>query len=160
MKITQNAVATIDYKLTDDEGNVIDQSTDGNFAYLHNGRNIIPGLEAALQDKQAGDHLNVTIEPAQAYGERDLAQIQRIPREMFPPETEIKPGMQFQGQSPDGQVSVVTVTDVDGDTVVVDGNHPLAGKTLHFDVNVVDVREATAEELEHGHVHGPGGHDH
>lgn len=160
MKISQNVVATIDYTLTDNDGTVIDQSTDGNFAYLHNGHNIIPGLEAALLDKEAGDQLNVTIEPAQAYGEKDLAAIQQIPREMFPADADIKPGMQFQGQSPDGQVTVVTVTAIDGDTVVVDGNHPLAGLTLNFDVTVVDVREASAEELEHGHVHGPGGHEH
>lgn len=160
MKITSNAVAIIDYTLTDDDGNIIDQSTDGNFAYIHNGRNIIPGLEKALEEKQAGDQLRVTIEPAQAYGERDLAQIQRIPREMFPADADIKAGMQFQGQSPDGQVSVVTVAELDGETVVVDGNHPLAGKTLHFDVAVVEVREASQEELEHGHVHGPGGHQH
>ena len=160
MKITQNAVAVIDYTLTDSDGTVIDQSTDGNFAYLHNGMNIIPGLEAALLEKEAGDQLKVTVEPEQAYGEKDLAAIQQIPREMFPPEAEIEAGMQFQGESPEGQVTVVTVTAIDGDTVIVDGNHPLAGLTLNFDVTVVDVREASAEELEHGHVHGPGGHDH
>ena len=160
MKITQNVIATIDYTLTDNDGTVIDQSTDGNFAYLHNGHNIIPGLEAALLEKEAGDQLNVTVEPAQAYGEKDLAAIQQIPREMFPPEADIQPGMQFQGESPEGQTSVVTVTAIDGETVVVDGNHPLAGLTLNFDVTVVDVREASAEELEHGHVHGPGGHEH
>ncbi len=160
MKIAQNVIATIDYTLTDNDGTVIDQSTDGNFAYLHNGHNIIPGLEAALLEKEAGDQLNVTVEPAQAYGEKDLAAIQQIPREMFPPEADIQPGMQFQGESPEGQTSVVTVTAIDGETVVVDGNHPLAGLTLNFDVTVVDVREASAEELEHGHVHGPGGHEH
>ena len=160
MKITRNAVATIDYTLKDDDGTIIDQSADGNFAYLHNGMNIIPGLEASLLEKQAGDQLNVTIEPAQAYGEKDLAAIQRIPREMFPAETEITPGMQFQGESPEGQVSVITISEIDGDTIVVDGNHPLAGLTLHFEVTVVEVREASAEELEHGHVHGPGGHEH
>lgn len=160
MKIARNAVAVIDYTLTDDDGTVLDQSNEGQFAYLHNGRNIIPGLEAALLDKQAGDQLNVSIEPDQAYGERDLGQIQRIPREMFPAEADIQPGMQFQGQSPEGHITVVTVAEIDGNTIVVDGNHPLAGKTLHFDVTVVDVREASQEELEHGHVHGPGGHDH
>ncbi len=160
MKIAENSVATIDYTLKDDEDVVIDQSSDGNFAYLHNGQNIIPGLEAALLGKAAGDKVEVTVEPAQAYGEKDLAQIQRVPRDMFPAEADIQPGMQFQGESPDGQMSVVTVSDIDGDEVVVDGNHPLAGLTLHFDVSVVDVREASAEELEHGHVHGPGGHAH
>ncbi|MFK8067971.1 MAG: peptidylprolyl isomerase [Gammaproteobacteria bacterium] len=160
MKITKNAVATIDYTLKDDDGNIIDQSTDGNFAYLHNGLNIIPGLEKALLDKEAGDQVTAVINPEEGYGERDLAQIQRIPREMFPPEADIQVGMQFQGQSPEGQQSVVSVTDIDGDTIVVDGNHPLAGITLNFDVTIIEVREASAEELEHGHVHGPGGHDH
>ena len=160
MKITQNSVAVIDYTLKDDDDNIIDQSADGTFAYLHNGRNIIAGLETALLEKQSGDQLNVTVEPAQAYGERDLAQIQRIPREMFPADAEIQAGMQFQGESPEGDATLVTVAELDGDTVVVDGNHPLAGMKLHFDVTVVDVREASQEELEHGHVHGPGGHDH
>lgn len=160
MKISNNAIATIDYTLKDDDGNILDQSTDGDFAYLHNGRNIIPGLEKALLEKESGDELNVTIQPADGYGERDLALIQRIPRDNFPPDVEIQQGMQFQGQSPDGHVSIVTVTDIDGDTIVADGNHPLAGKTLHFEVKVIDVREASQEELDHGHVHGPGGHQH
>jgi len=160
MKITKDVVAVIDYTLTDNDGTVIDQSSDGNFAYLHNGMNIIPGLEAALLDKEAGDKLTVTVEPEQAYGEKDLAAIQQIPREMFPPEADIQPGMQFQGESPEGQTTVVTVTAIDGETVIVDGNHPLAGLTLNFDVTVIDVREASAEELEHGHVHGPDGHEH
>jgi len=160
MKISQNKVATINYILTDNDGTVIDQSTDSNFAYLHNGHNIIPGLEAALLDKEAGDQLTVTVEPAQAYGEKDLAAIQQIPRKMFPADADIQPGMQFQGESPEGQMTVVTVTAIDGDTVVVDGNHPLAGLTLNFEVTVVDVREASVEELEHGHVHGQGGHVH
>ncbi len=160
MKITKDAIAVIDYTLKDDDGNIIDQSSDGNFAYLHNGHNIIAGLEKALLDKEVGDKVTAVISPEEGYGERDLAQIQRIPREMFPPEADIQVGMQFEGQSPEGQQSVVSVTDIDGDTIVVDGNHPLAGMTLHFDVTVIEVRDASAEELEHGHVHGSGGHDH
>ncbi len=160
MKITKDVVAVIDYTLTDNDGTVIDQTTDGNFAYLHNGMNIIPGLEAALLEKEAGDQLKVTIEPAQGYGEKDLAAIQQIPRKMFPAEADIKVGMQFQGESSDGQMTVVTITAINGDTLTVDGNHPLAGLTLNFKVTVVDVREASAEELEHGHVHGAGGHNH
>lgn len=160
MKIAENAVAVIDYVLTDDDGNKLDQSSDGNFAYLQNGRNIIPGLENALAGKEAGEQLQVTIPPAEAYGERSLEAIQSVPREMFPAEAEIQIGMQFQGQSPEGHVNVVTVTEVKDDVIIVDGNHPLAGKTLHFDVTVVSVREASEEELAHGHVHGPGGHQH
>ncbi len=160
MQVGKDKVTTIDYTLKDDEGTTIDQSSNGEFAYLHGASNIIPGLEQALEGKQAGDELSVSIAPDQAYGEKDLAQIQRVPRSQFPPDVEIQPGMQFQAQSPDGQMLVVTVSDVDDDVVVVDGNHPLAGKTLHFDVKVVDVRDATAEEMEHGHVHGEGGHQH
>lgn len=160
MKIAKDAVAIIDYTLKDDDNNLLDQSSDGSFAYLHNGQNIIPGLENALLEKQAGDELSVSIDSAKAYGERDLALIQRIPRENFPEDVEIEAGMQFHGQSADGQMSVITVTEIDGDTVVADGNHPLAGKTLHFDVKVIEVREASQEELDHGHVHGPGGHQH
>jgi len=160
MQVAKDKVTTIDYTLKDDEGTIIDQSSNGEFAYLHGANNIIPGLEQALEGKQAGDEVSVSIDPEQGYGEKDLAQIQRVPRSQFPPDVEIEAGMQFQAQSPDGQMLVVTVTDVDNDVVVVDGNHPLAGKTLHFDVNVVDVRDATEEELEHGHVHGEGGHQH
>ena len=160
MQLTKDKVATLNYTLKDKDNNVIDQSTDASFTYLHGAKNIIPGLENALEGKQAGDELNVVIEPEDAYGERSLEQIQRVPRNMFPPEADIKEGMQFQAQSPNGAPLIVTVTAIDGDEVVVDGNHPMAGMQLHFDVELVDVRDATEEELEHGHVHGPGGHEH
>jgi len=160
MQIKKNTVASLNYVLKDDEDNVLDQSDAGNFAYLVGTGQIIPGLEKAVEGKQTGDQLNVSIMAVDAYGERVLEKIQRVPQKMFPEDIEIKPGMQFEAQSPDGDVSIATVDSIDGDVVVVDHNHPLAGKNLHFEVEVVDVREASTEEMEHGHVHGPGGHHH
>ncbi len=160
MQITKNKVATVDYTLKDDEGNVLDTSSNGEFAYLHGASNIIPGLENALEGKQANDEVSVSIAPADAYGEVDPNGIQEIPRDMFPQDMEIQPGMQFHAQTPDGNTLTLTVVEVKENSVVADANHALAGKTLHFDVKVVGVRDATEEELAHGHVHGPGGHHH
>jgi FKBP-type peptidyl-prolyl cis-trans isomerase SlyD len=153
-------VVTIDYTLTDDDGNVVDTSQ-GNepMAYLHGANNIIPGLETALEGKKLGDEFSVTVNPEEGYGERDDSRQQVVPREMFG-EEEIQVGAQFHAASPDGNHIVVTVMNVDGDNITVDGNHPLAGQTLNFDVKVVDIRDATQEELDHGHVHGPEGHQH
>ena len=160
MTIAANKVVTLHYTLTDDEGTVIDKSDDGSFLYLHGASNIIPGLENALTGKAAGEELKVTVPPAEAYGERDDARKESVPREMFPEDTEIEAGMQFHAEGPEGQMVVVTVMDVTDETVTVDGNHPLAGVQLNFDVKIIDIRDASAEELEHGHVHGPGGHHH
>jgi FKBP-type peptidyl-prolyl cis-trans isomerase SlyD len=160
MQIADKMVVTIDYTLKDDNGNILDSSNDGNFAYLHGSNNIIPGLENALTGKSAGDEVDVTVSPAEGYGERNDSMVQAVPRDMFDSEQEIEVGMQFHAQSPEGDMVVVTVTDVDKDDITVDGNHPLAGMNLNFGVKVVDVREATAEEMGHGHVNGPGGHQH
>jgi len=161
MLIGHNKVVRIDYTLTTDADEVIDSSEGGEpLAYLHGARNIIPGLETALEGRKAGDSLNVRIEPADAYGERDDRLVQMVPREMFEDSAEIQVGMQFHSADPEGNVTVVTVTHTTDDTVTVDANHPLAGVPLTFAVTVVEVRDATAEELEHGHVHGAGGHHH
>ncbi len=161
MIISPNKVVRIDYTLTTDADEVIDSSEGGEpLAYLHGARNIIPGLETALEGRKAGDSLNVRIEPADAYGERDDRLVQMVPREMFEDSAEIQVGMQFHSADPEGNVTVVTVTHTTDDTVTVDANHPLAGVPLTFAVTVVEVRDATAEELEHGHVHGAGGHHH
>ncbi len=160
MQIADKMVVTIDYTLKDDDGTVLDSSTDGNFAYLHGANNIIPGLETALTGKTAGDELEVSVTPTEGYGERNDSMIQAVPRDMFDSEQEIQVGMQFHAQSPEGEMIVVTVTDVEGDDITVDGNHPLAGVNLNFGVKVVDVREASQEEIDHGHVHGPGEHHH
>jgi len=160
MQIADKMVVTIDYTLKDDNGNVLDSSNDGQFTYLHGSNNIIPGLENALTGKSAGDEVEVTVSPTEGYGERNDSMVQAVPRDMFDSEQEIEVGMQFHAQSPEGDMVVVTVMDVDDDDITVDGNHPLAGMNLNFGVKVVDVREATAEEMDHGHVHGPGGHQH
>jgi FKBP-type peptidyl-prolyl cis-trans isomerase SlyD len=160
MNIAANCVAYIHYTLTDPQGAVIDSSAGGEpLAYLHGAGNIIPGLEKALEGKQPGDKLTVTVAPEQGYGVRDEALVQQVPRRAFQGVGELKPGMRFHAQSERGPMQV-TVTQVKGDMVTVDGNHDLAGQTLKFDVEVAKVREATSEELMHGHVHGEGGHHH
>ena len=160
MQIANDVVVSIEYTLTDDQGNVIDSSVGGQpLAYLHGAGNIIPGLEVALEGKQVGDSLKVSVAPADGYGEKDEGLLQVVPRSMFRGVDQIEPGMQFHAQTDYG-MQVITVAKVEGDNVTVDGNHPLAGQNLNFDVKVLEVRAATAEELEHGHVHGAGGHHH
>jgi len=160
MKIAHEKVVAIHYTLTNSEGAVLDSSSGGQpLAYLHGFGNIIPGLESALEGKAAGDKLSVTVEPEQGYGARDERLVQAVPRSAFQGVSEIAPGMQFQAKGPQGS-RLVVITQVAEEEVTVDANHPLAGQTLHFDVEVSEVRDATAEELEHGHVHGPGGHHH
>lgn len=160
MQIAPNHVVSIDYTLRNDAGDIVD-SSQGNapLAYLHGHHNIIPGLENALTGRAVGDSFSITIPPAEAYGERDPGMIQSVPRNMFQGVDVIEPGMKFQAQT-QGGVQVVTVTAVDGDLIELDANHEMAGQTLHFEVTVTDIRDATEEELSHGHVHGPGGHDH
>ena len=160
MQISANKVVSIDYTLTNVQGNVIDSSEGREpLAYLQGHGNIIPGLESALEGKTAGESLQVTIAPADAYGERDDSLTQAVPRQMFENADEVQVGMQFQTMSEQGP-HVVTVVAVDTENVTVDANRPLAGETLNFDVNIVEVRDASPEELEHGHVHGPDDHQH
>ena len=162
MKIAKNKVALIDYILTDNEGEMIDSSEGaGPLAYLHGAGNIVEGLEEALIGKEAGDKVKASIEPAKAYGERHEDMKQDVPKELFGGVENIEVGMQFQSETDEGPV-LVTVMAISEEMVTVDGNHPLAGVHLNFDVTVREVREPTAEELEHGHVHGEGegGHQH
>jgi FKBP-type peptidyl-prolyl cis-trans isomerase SlyD len=160
MQIADNSVATFHYTLTDDNGQVIDSSEGREpLTYLHGSGQIVPGLEKAMAGRTAGDQFKVEVAPAEGYGVHHAELVQAVPREAFQGVDDIQPGMQFQAHGPQGAVHV-TVTKVDGETVHIDGNHPLAGQTLHFDIQVTDVREASAEELAHGHVHGPGGHHH
>ncbi|WP_410472551.1 peptidylprolyl isomerase [Faucicola mancuniensis] len=158
--IAKDSVVYFNYTLKDDEGNVLDQSQGQPLAYLHGYGNIIPGLEKQLLDKKVGDKFTTSIAPEEAYGEYSDEYVQEVPKANFQGVDNIEAGMQFQSQTDDGHVMLVTVRDVQDDIVIVDANHPLAGKTLHFDVEVVEIREATAEELAHGHVHGAGGHHH
>jgi FKBP-type peptidyl-prolyl cis-trans isomerase SlyD len=160
VEIAADRVVAIHYTLKDDAGTVIDSSAGGEpLAYIQGHGNIVVGLEKALEGKREGDKVVVAVTPEEGYGKHDAQLIQRVPKRAMQGAGDIKKGMQFQARSDDG-VRVFTVTAVVGDMVTLDGNHPLADKTLNFDVNVVTVREASAEELEHGHVHGAGGHHH
>ena len=160
MQLTKEKVANINYTLKDKDSNIMDESTDGTFTYLHGAKNLIPALEDALEGKEAGDKANVVVAPENAYGERDEQKIQRVPRKMFPVDQELEVGMPFSSATPDGTAVNVVITAIEEHEVVIDGNHPLAGVELHFDIEIIGVRDATKEELEHGHVHGPGGHQH
>jgi len=160
MQIAKNAVVQIHYTLKNDAGEVLD-SSDGSdpLAYLQGHGNLIAGLEKALEGKKVGDSLSVSIPPEEGYGIRDEALIQDVPRSAFEGIPDIEVGMQFHADSNHGP-RTVTVTKIADDTITVDGNHPLADQTLHFAVEIVEVRAASKEELSHGHVHGPGGHHH
>ena len=156
MQVAENKVISIHYTLTNDDGNVIDSSSaEEPLVYLHGAGNIIPGLEKALIDKAIGDKMNVTIAPEDAYGVRMENMVETVSRSMFQGIEQIEPGMQFHAQGNGGPV-MVTVTEIKGDEVTIDGNHPLAGETLTFDVEITDIRDALADELEHGHIHGKG----
>src|SRR5262249_50646633 len=160
MSIAQDQVVSIHYTLKNDAGDVLDSSANGEpLTYLHGHGNLIPGLERELTGKNVGDKLAVTIAPADGYGDYDKALVQRVPRRALKGIQSVRVGMQLQAQTEDG-ARTVTVTQLTGDLVTLDGNHPLAGQNLNFEVEVKDVRDATAEELAHGHVHGPGGHHH
>jgi FKBP-type peptidyl-prolyl cis-trans isomerase SlyD len=161
MQIANNSVVSIEYTLKDDEGNILDSSEGRDaLSYLHGAGNIIPGLENALAGKATGEELSVTVGPEEGYGERIEQLMQVVSRDIFESIDKIEVGMQFQGQSADEQPMIITITAIEGDDVTIDGNHPLAGVNLNFDIKIVDVRDATAEELAHGHVHEPGGPDH
>jgi FKBP-type peptidyl-prolyl cis-trans isomerase SlyD len=160
MSITQDQVVSIHYTLRDDTGDVLDQSAaDSPLAYLHGHGNLIPGLERELTGRNAGDKLQVKIPPADGYGEYNRALVQQVPRRALKGIPNLHVGLRLQAQTPQGP-QPVTVTHLAGDMVTIDGNHPLAGKSLHFEVEITEVRDATAEELAHGHVHGPDGHGH
>lgn len=160
MQAGENSVVLIHYTLTSDGGETLDSSAGREpLAYLHGFGNIIPGLENALVGKKAGEKLKVTIAAEDAYGVREEGLVQVVPRDAFGGAPDLEVGMQFQARTPEG-IRVVTIVEVSGDEITLDGNHPLAGETLHFDVEVVEVRAATEEELQHGHVHGEGGHHH
>jgi FKBP-type peptidyl-prolyl cis-trans isomerase SlyD len=160
MKIEQNKVGMINYSLTDSEGNLIDSSNGLALAYLHGHSNLIPGLEKELEGKGTGDKFNANIPASEAYGEVEPNLIQEgVPKSMFQGVDNLEVGMRFEAQSEQG-VHSVEITDIQDETVTVDGNHPLAGKDLNFDIEVMGVRDATEEELEHGHAHGDGGHQH
>ena len=158
MQVADNMAVSIHYTLTNDDGDVLDSSIDDEaLVYLHGKGNIISGLEKALHGKVAGDKFNVRIAPEDAYGELMEDMIQVISRDMFEGIDNIEVGMQFHADVSSGS-GIVTVVNIEGDDITIDGNHPLAGLALTFDVEVIDVRAATEEETSHGHIHGPGFH--
>jgi FKBP-type peptidyl-prolyl cis-trans isomerase SlyD len=160
MPIAPNDVVTIHYTLRDDADKVIDSSAAGEpLAYLHGHGNLIPGLERELTGRDVGERLKVRIPAAEGYGDYDRGLVQKVPRRALKGIANLRVGMRLQAGTDHGQRSV-TVTHIAGDMVTLDGNHPLAGQSLNFEVEVTAVRAATAEELAHGHVHGAGGHHH
>jgi len=154
MKITQNAAVVMHYTLTDDTGAVVDSSRDqDSLSYIHGSGGLIPGLEAELEGRGSGDQVHAVIPPELAYGDVEEDLIQVVPRSAFPGVEVIEVGMRFTASDQQGQQQTVSVTRIEADQVTVDGNHPLAGQTLHFDVEILSVRTATQEEIDHGHLH-------
>jgi len=161
MKVGKDKVVLMHYTLKNDAGDVIDSSDGGDpLPFLQGHGNIIPGLESALEGSKVGDKLDVSIKPEEGYGERMKDAIQEIPSSALQGVDEVKVGMQLQSQDKDGNAFLVTVTKIEDDKITVDGNHPLAGQTLHFSVSIESIRKAEAEELSHGHVHADGQHNH
>jgi FKBP-type peptidyl-prolyl cis-trans isomerase SlyD len=158
MKVSKDSVVSLEYRLHLGDGQVVDESEPGQpLAYMHGRGQIVPGLEGQLEGMAAGESKKVVVPPSQGYGEHDPRGLQEVPREMFPPNAQLQPGLTISAQTADGDVIPITIRELKGDKVVVDLNHPMAGKTLHFDITVREVRAATDEEKEHGHAHGPGG---
>jgi len=157
MKISDELAVSFHYTLTNDQGEILD-SSEGNdpLNYIHGSGMIIPGLEKELAGKSAGDIFNVSVEPAEAYGEKDDDLVQTISRDEFPPDQELEPGMQFHAQSEHG-TQIITILEIGDDEISIDANHPLAGERLTFDIEVLEIREATEDEKIPGHLHDPHG---
>jgi len=161
MILEKDKIGLFNYTLTNTKGEQIDASNGQPIAYLHGYQNLIPGLEKELAGKSVGDTFKTTIQPIDGYGEIQERLIQKdVPISMFQDIDNIEVGMRFEAQSEDNGIHSVEVTEKNGDTVTVDGNHPLAGKELTFDIEITGIRAASKEELEHGHAHGEGGHKH
>ena len=153
MAISENSVVTFNYKLKDEEGNLLDSSDKhGALTYLHGQQNIISGLENAMEGHDEGDDFEITLEPESAYGKRNEDLVFNVSRERMPQDVELKAGMQFEAKTANDQSQLVTLTQINDDEVTLDANHPLAGETLHFNVSIEDVREATDEEKQQGNI--------
>ncbi len=160
LTIQKNCVVSFDFTLSDEEGTLMDSSKGQEpLVYLHGFKALIPGLENALEGKREGDDFKVVITPDQAYGNRDEDLVYEIDREEVAHLPNLNVGMELEVDSDDESV-VMTIVQINDNSVVLDANHPLAGVTLNFDIQVLNVRQATADEISHGHVHGPGGHHH
>jgi len=160
MKIARQSVVTIEYTLTSPDGEVLDTSKGGEpLTYLHGVGMLIPGLEKNLEGKGAGDSFDVKVAPHEGYGLRDERLVHKVTRQQLPAGLEVDIGLELSARGPEGEL-VMTVVAVEGEQITLDGNHPLAGIELHFTGEVRGVREASKDELSHGHVHGAGGHHH
>ena len=160
MQVAKHKVVSIEYTISDDDGETVESAVgDGALSYLHGEGNILPVLESALEGKSAGEQIKLDVPPESAFGVRDDELVEHVSRDSFEDPDEVEVGMQFRVPTEGGE-TVVTVVEVADDCITVDGNHELAGLTLHFDLKVLDVRDATPEEIDHGHAHGPGGHEH
>jgi FKBP-type peptidyl-prolyl cis-trans isomerase SlyD len=158
MKVERGRVVRLHYTILDESGATLESSRGGTpLLYLHGSGQLLTALESKIDGFSAGDATTVTVAPADAYGDRDPRGMVRAPRSTFPDDLELEPGIEVQADTPDGPLSFLVVA-IEGDEVVLDANHPMAGKTLTFDVEVLEVRAATKDEIAHGHVHGPGGH--
>jgi FKBP-type peptidyl-prolyl cis-trans isomerase SlyD len=161
MKITQHSVVSMHYTLTDSEGTELDSSSGSEpLTYLHGTGGLIPGLEREMEGRGAGESFKATIEADDGYGQADPQLIQQVPLESLSQIENLEVGMQLQSQSPDGHTRVIVVESIGEENATLNANHPLAGVTLHFEVSIESIREATEEELEHGHAHGGDGHSH
>jgi FKBP-type peptidyl-prolyl cis-trans isomerase SlyD len=159
LKIQDNLVVTIHYKLNDDAGNLLDSSEgEEPLAYIHGTESLVPGLEKALKDKTVGDSFKVRVETADAYGEISSDLIQVVDRDAFKEVEPLEVGMEFNSQGEDGTIQMIEIKAIEDEKVTIDANHPFAGMNLNFDIEIIGIREATAEELDHGHVHD--GHHH
>jgi FKBP-type peptidyl-prolyl cis-trans isomerase SlyD len=159
-KIAANKVVALSYTLRDNDGEIIDQSADESpLFYLHGARNIVPGLEEQLEGVAQGESIKATVSPEKGYGPR-IGEAQEVPRNLFPADAKLAAGMQVVAHDDQGRQIPFFITGISEETITVDPNHPLAGETLHFEVTVVSLRDASDEEIEHGHPHGAGGHHH
>ncbi|MGK5092519.1 peptidylprolyl isomerase [Deltaproteobacteria bacterium TL4] len=160
MRISKNSVVSIEFTLTDDEGEVLDTSKgEEPLSYIHGVGDLVIGLEKELEGKKAGDSFQVSVSPEEGYGAYDAEQISVVSKSMFEGVETLAIGMEFQSETEQG-MQIFSIIEIEGDDVTIDGNHPLAGETLNFEVTVIDVRAATSEELLHGHIHGEGCHHH
>lgn len=161
MIIKNNKAVILNYSLFDSKNNLLDQTQDSSFTYLHGHQNIVAGLESALEGKQVGYTAKIEIAPENAYGLRDESKVEEVSKEMFPSDEEIKVGMQFHAEGPDKQLITINILEVNENSIKIDGNDPLAGKALIFDIEIMGIRDASESEVSHGHIHGEScSHDH
>jgi FKBP-type peptidyl-prolyl cis-trans isomerase SlyD len=159
-KIEKDVVVSLDYTLTVD-GEIVDSSTDSEpIQFIQGQGNVIPGLERQLYGMEVGDSRDVIVSAAEGYGDEDPDAYAEVPRDEFPSNIPLEPGVELVLKNEDGEELQARIESIDGDTVLLNFNHPLAGKELHFSVVVIELRRATSDELDHGHVHGEHGHDH